>query len=381
MAELGGGAAAAPQATRVAALDGLRGVAVIGVALFHYLVFWTPAGLGENLVAHGGVYAALPLVSAGGLGVELFFIISGFVILMSLERSRGFFAFALNRVIRLWPPLILLGSFSFLVTAAFGPTELRVSLPEFFISLLFLPPEQIGRLIGEPGWRWLDGSFWSLWVEVRFYALIGAIYFLAGRRAIAVWLCFEIVAMGVGLYGMATNAAFANVFRSLLFEDFIPYFSFGMAGYLAFMGRMSVLGTSLAVVALIHMAISTARFLSVERMGIDAIDHLILKSTMIGAFFLMAWRRARIGFLEWPPLTALGRASYGYYLIHQNVGLALLTTGGALALLPGLAAPVACLGVIGMLALASRRYLEAPIERAIKARIRRPAPPAARPAE
>lgn len=369
-----GAGAGAPEMMRVPALDGLRAVAVIAVALFHYLVFWTPAGLGEDLVAYGDAFAGLPLISAGGLGVELFFIISGFVILMSLERSRDFFTFACNRIVRLWPPLILLGSFSFLVTSWFGPAELRVSVAEFLVSLLFLPPEQIGRLIGEPGWRWLDGAFWSLWVEVRFYAIIGAIFFLAGRRALAVWLGFEIAAMTIGLYGMATGSAFADLFRGLFFEDFIPHFSLGMAGYLAYTGRKSRLATSLAALALIHMGLSTARYLSVERAGLDVTDHLILKAGILIVFYLIAWRRMRISFLEWRPLTALGRASYGYYILHQNVGLALLAAGGALAFLPAPLMPLACLAVIGGLSLASRRYLEAPIEKAIKTRLRaRPA--------
>ena len=64
---------------RLAYLDGMRGVAILLVLLFHAFARW------PDLVPYGDQYQSVPLFRVGFIGVNLFFIISGFVILMTLE--------------------------------------------------------------------------------------------------------------------------------------------------------------------------------------------------------------------------------------------------------------------------------------------------------
>src|SRR3978361_1021823 len=80
-------------------LDGLRGVAVGMVLIFHYT-----SGF-ENIVRpHApGLLFRFP---AGTYGVNLFFMISGYVILMTVERTRRARDFALARFVRLYPPFL-----------------------------------------------------------------------------------------------------------------------------------------------------------------------------------------------------------------------------------------------------------------------------------
>ena len=70
------------EARRLHSLDALRGLAALGVVAYHYL----------DQPAYYGL-----------LGVELFFIISGFVILMTLERVPSLLQFAIGRAARLYP--------------------------------------------------------------------------------------------------------------------------------------------------------------------------------------------------------------------------------------------------------------------------------------
>ena len=84
-----------PDAKRLTNLDGLRGLAALAVLLYHYTSifprFWPeaePTGF---------------LVDFGGFGVHLFFIISGFVILMTLEKRGASRDFIIYRFIRLYP--------------------------------------------------------------------------------------------------------------------------------------------------------------------------------------------------------------------------------------------------------------------------------------
>src|ERR1044071_1527464 len=114
----------APRAHRLAALDGLRALAIAWVILFHYAYFWTPAGAAP-LVPYGDAYAWVPFAAVGFLGVHLFFMISGFVILLTLEQTSDFKEFMVRRVVRLWPALFLLGSVTFVVVSVFGPEQFR----------------------------------------------------------------------------------------------------------------------------------------------------------------------------------------------------------------------------------------------------------------
>ncbi len=74
--------------TRFEELDALRGVAALFVVFFHYTLSRPQADLGFKL---------------GSTGVDLFFIISGFVILLSLEHVEKPGQFIINRICRLYP--------------------------------------------------------------------------------------------------------------------------------------------------------------------------------------------------------------------------------------------------------------------------------------
>ena len=87
--------------SRFAHLDGLRSVAIIWVVIFHYSTYWTSVGDGPNILPYDDALVWLPLASLGGYGVSLFFIISGFVIMLSLERAQSLVGFA---GARLWRP-------------------------------------------------------------------------------------------------------------------------------------------------------------------------------------------------------------------------------------------------------------------------------------
>src|SRR6187200_1820250 len=75
-----------PIQKRLRGLDGLRGIAVLAVMAYHY----------DEQRAHYGL-----------LGVEMFFVISGFVILMTMEKTNSLFAFVWHRAARLYPAYLL----------------------------------------------------------------------------------------------------------------------------------------------------------------------------------------------------------------------------------------------------------------------------------
>src|SRR4051794_31539154 len=83
------------QKPRIELIDAFRGVAIIAVMLFHYLFEW------RKEIDH--LDAVASWASVGALGVELFFVISGLVITMTILGSRSVIDFAVKRVARLYP--------------------------------------------------------------------------------------------------------------------------------------------------------------------------------------------------------------------------------------------------------------------------------------
>src|SRR5579864_8086350 len=96
---------------RIESLDSLRGLAVLMVLFFHYTCRFQPAYYG---------YPSRPAIALpfGNLGVQLFFVISGFVITMTLVRCESQFEFLWKRFARLYP------AYWFAVTLTFSAVAL-----------------------------------------------------------------------------------------------------------------------------------------------------------------------------------------------------------------------------------------------------------------
>ena len=150
---------------RFTLVDALRGVASLSVVIYH-------AAEGRHLT---GLLALLPawvaqVIKQGGLGVAVFFVLSGFVIAHSVARSRVTFSFVgrfmLRRSIRLDPPywlaIVLAISFAYLAAHFVGGKEQpQVSLAQIAAHVFYLQ-----EIFGYPGF---NSVFWTLCQEVQFY--------------------------------------------------------------------------------------------------------------------------------------------------------------------------------------------------------------------
>ena len=175
---------------RIGHIDGLRGIAIISVLFYHAYARW-PALIH---LPYGDTFA--PLFGWGYLGVELFFIISGFVIFMSLDKCQGFGQFLYKRWLRLFPAMaiatLLIFATAFVVPRPDGTPTLAQVVP----GLTFIDYRWTAYLGGPTAP--IEWPFWSLFAEMKFYVFAGLAYFTIGRRwAIAgllggffgYWLC------------------------------------------------------------------------------------------------------------------------------------------------------------------------------------------------
>jgi peptidoglycan/LPS O-acetylase OafA/YrhL len=201
---------------RLRELDLLRFAAAMAVVLFHFTGF---GGSGPWPEPARELFPGVGEVTRYGyLGVDLFFMISGFVILMSVW-DRGPGQFGISRVTRLMPAYwasVLLGAAIYLV---FG---LGKGVPGLVVPNLTM-------LQGGLGLDNIDAVYWTLWVELHFYFLIAV---LAGI-GITYRNCLVFMA-GWMVCGVFADEAEHKLLQVMLVPTWSPYFIAGMALFLIY---------------------------------------------------------------------------------------------------------------------------------------------------
>lgn len=354
--------------SRLDTLDGLRGIAALLVVVFHFTARWTHEKHGASLYPYGDVfYEAAPwLVYAGFFGVSLFFLISGFVIIMTLQRCSGLAEFAVRRVSRLWPTMLVCATLTTLLVNGSGiydrlpfVSHWRVNPVEYVSSVLFIDPAFTGQLLGIEGLRWVDGVYWTLWVEVRFYALIAIVYCIAGREAFGwAWLAIQTLSSALMVFAFISHGE-GNAALNLVFQPyFLFWFTLGICAWYVWQGRLPVPVMLSAIMALAGLAASV---LLEARANPDLgpAGSLVLFASIIAVFILVLFRGRSFGFLTSKPAVAIGLASYPLYMFHERVGIIATTTLTDLGLPPLAAMVMALIALIGF-ALLLHRFIENP---------------------
>ena len=205
---------------RLHGLDALRGIAALGVTMFHLTSQYDTTYHFTTLPSWSFPY--------GGHGVTLFFVISGFVIFMTLERTRRPWDFVVSRFSRLYPTY---WAALILATAAL----LMFPLPGTDTS----PARLLGRAAVNVTMfqRWfrvrsVDPVYWTLEVELCFYLIMLAL--LSGKAlkyAIAVFTGLTLLALADQLWGPRVGHAWLALARGVLILEYVPYFLMGMLIY------------------------------------------------------------------------------------------------------------------------------------------------------
>lgn len=309
---------------RTRALDGLRGIAILLVMWYHQTVF-APAGWASSL-AH-------TLAGYGWCGVDLFFVLSGYLITLGLLKSKGhdhfFRNFYVRRALRILPLYYLV----------------------VVISLVILPhvphPKlgHFGRIAGDELWYWLGfsniaiahaGTFrhgildvcWSLSIEQQFYLLWPVlVFFLSPRGVLRAGLAMVILAPMlrlVWLYGFATEPLAIYVSTPMRLDPLGWGAVLAACTYLKVSLRRSqvqvVLLSGLALIALAAACYSgrdTSLNREVELFGFSGFALLfaaLVATALSDAVTGPAGWLRRV--LSWSFLVACGQYSYAMYLFH-----------------------------------------------------------------
>ena len=350
---------------RIPELDGLRGVAALLVVVAHYFAY----------VPHG-----TKMVAFDWLGVDLFFVLSGFligsIILEEHARPNFFFSFYLRRAARIVPVYaIVCGATMALAALLDGRTwSDHPYSPVVYAAFLSNVAMTIGGFWS--GGDWLRPT-WSLAVEEQFYLLLPLLIVLTPKR----WLDPLLVVLWFS----------ATVFRAAVVDHNV------IAAAVLLPARMDLLLGGV-LIARLRQEIDLARFLPALRfiplvglvmcLTLYSSQHLFdifsptLVSIAAGAFILAIAEGAPDGarLLRAPLLRYFGRISYTFYLIHIPVagvlhGLILDAKPDIGGIAP-MAVTLLSIAVSIGLAAASWRWIERPIldyARAYRARVLAPA--------
>jgi peptidoglycan/LPS O-acetylase OafA/YrhL len=304
---------AAQSPNRIAYLDGLRCVAILSVLAYHYLARWTYPLNDQNLYPYGAFFADLWIAEYGKYGVQLFFAISGFVIALTLERCGSFYEFAVRRFARLWPTMALCATLTYVLISVIPVPAFSVSVRDFLPSLTFITATPFNYISRSDRYHWMDAAYWSLWFEVRFYALIGALYFAQRQRFRRNLLCASFIILAA--YALVTAVHRESAMR-LINDAFIaeqlPWFLIGVAFYFWRRGRPWRFFLALALCGLMIQILTSA-----QPVPLAATAALVPVAFWIGETI-----GSRILSAKW--LTAIGTASYSLYLLHQYVGVSVI---------------------------------------------------------
>lgn len=295
-------------ARRLHVLDGLRFLAALMVVGYHYVGYdhwWrSPWGASTASVFPTAHSAAV----YGWLGVELFFLISGFVICMSCW-GRTPRQFAVSRFVRLYP------AYWFAIAVTSAVLLLRPGgwdgHPHDILADLTMLQEPLGA-------RDIDGVYWSLWVELRFYLLflVVAAVGLTYRRVVGfcvVWLLAATLAPASG----------SRLIDLTVVPEYAPFFVGGVVIYLIhrFGARRPVL----------WLLLGTSWLLAQDTLGglVTDADHSVggglswgISLAIVTVFYalMLAAALGTLDFMNWRLLGVAGSLTYPLYLLHEDIG-------------------------------------------------------------
>lgn len=277
----------------IKSLDFLRGIAALGVVLYHYSGLLLPT-LNPNYFTDFLAY--------GEYGVQIFFVISGFIIPYSMSKSNytitDFWKNLSRRYVRLAPPAYLAMLFSILI---YFSAIIILKRP---IDGISWPGTSLLAILGNLSFTaplintsWYNPVFWTLAIEFQFYVLIGLILPLILTKKYYLTLFISLILLLIGNH----RPDYMD-----WFGWFFGHSSFFFLGIILFLKKESILkGVPLIAITLITIAIcyyqnSIPKFM----FGMFAFCIILFE---INISFKLA--------------TYIGGISYSLYIIHWPFGI------------------------------------------------------------
>lgn len=286
---------------RIKELDALRGIAALFVVFFHYTMGRPEAHWGFKL---------------GVTGVDLFFIISGFVIFMSIQKVSSGKEFAVNRFTRLYPTYWACATVTYIAQLIGNQWFHHTNDPGLVHYLVNLTMFQHYFKVGD-----LDGPYWTMILEMVFYICM---FFLLVFKQVkhVLWYGLGLLFM-IALYCMWLENYYPGinwdfVYWFHLFTHF-PLFLAGIVFYRIIHG-VGKWHVNYGILALCFVVQSNL-FDNFPKAA-DFISHTEYMM-ILGFYFLLfiLFVNHKLGFIVSKPTLFFGKISFALYLVHQFISI------------------------------------------------------------
>lgn len=316
-------------------LDGIRGIAIAAVMTLHFIASQVP------VAQNGFERLAIAIAGYGMWGVDLFFVLSGYLITGLLADSRGsekyFSSFYMRRTLRIFPlyygvifVLVVLIPRSVLEGFAPDALQIREVQPWLWAYLTNVYVAQAGSFAIP-----YVSHFWTLAIEEHFYLVWPLIIWMASRRTaifLAIAISLAALASRIVLAFTTDNEMWAQVFTfcrldSLCLGAVFALWVRGPEGWSVLRWAVKALPFVAAAMLVLMVYPTEGAWHRVE---------LAVKEFLLAGLFALfvstsawpaGWLPMRAA-LRWQPLMLLGKYSYGLYVFHGIISYYFATHGG-----------------------------------------------------
>lgn len=289
-------------AERTYELDLIRFIAAILVVIYHYKsLIVTTMAVNEEFVS--GLYA---ITKFGYLGVDLFFIISGFVIFSS-ARNSSCYQFSISRLVRIYPTYWICLILTVLILIITDDKEIP-SLFKFFTNFslfhTYLGVESI------------DGVYWTLVTEIKFYICIFVLLYFNWIEKYKLWLSIWL-ALTV-LFFLTEHPTFFGWFISPYYS---PYFISGIIFHLAKKDGYESFHVIILSISAVLSSIYVYDIIDEFSRNITVFDRIIAVIIVLSfycLFVIISLNKFSIKFNK--TILTMGGMTYPLYLLHNTIG-------------------------------------------------------------
>lgn len=279
-----------------------------GLAVVAYHYFFNGISNGKvTSISH--IPELVAFAKYGFLGVEFFFMISGFVIFFSAKNKTAG-QFLSVRAVRLFPAFWVAVLFTTAFAAYWGGEKMSVTWPQVLVNLTMLP-----KLFGQP---FVDGVYWTLQYEWGFYFAV-FLMLAAGvqsklHHALVLWPFYILLMRAIGMESLPYASA---------------YYAYFAAGALFALrmeekGRFSLAALLVSLVLCVSFSAGKAAGLTANK-GVE-FSALTIAAVVLGQFLFFVFLTSRKGLaLRLPASRLAGGLTYPIYLIHAHFGYMLLS--------------------------------------------------------
>ena len=247
----------------------------------------------------------------GMSGVQIFFLLSGFIILtlhINTNQNFRFWRFIASRYTRLLPGIFLLGIISIPILG------IRQWFFSILPSVLIIDPSIFYKITGVENFSWFSTVMWTLFTEVRFYVIFGIVFTILRKKSLNLRLCvlLSILLVAKILFAVTQNILPGKILNLFFITNDSSYFIFGMILAIVYNWKVEEFTRMIIVMLLaVYLALSL-------------IDSTILVSESNRVFFLLPLMAI---FVLWemnnPVIEKvakyIGTPSYISYLIHLHL--------------------------------------------------------------